>query len=290
MEKTYLSSMVVCVLTSVLATATLAGCATTRWLAVEQGEYVVGRGQGEAHATAVEVIQELEIDREQGVAIFTFVDGSEVVASFVARDQPAWPAGCPTNIYMDRMEILDIEAETLSLDGIAISHPILVRSCPPEPVFVVLREGDEIGNTQASSGSACTGTDTCIHFKPRRDEPWSAKDTTVSTAEGSPVDIDIVASGIEEGLFLDPSTFAVNRGPTHGTIVNNIYTSGTITSDTGSGPDGSLTQRVIELLTYTPNAGFVGTDTFTYRICDSVGYCDTATVTVIVNRSSPSDG
>ena len=35
-------------------------------------------------------------------------------------------------------------------------------------------------------------------------------------------------------------------------------------------------------VTYTPNPGFIGTDTFTYQVCDSGGNCSTATVTVYV--------
>jgi hypothetical protein len=35
-------------------------------------------------------------------------------------------------------------------------------------------------------------------------------------------------------------------------------------------------------VTYTPNPGFTGTDTFTYQVCDSGGNCSTATVTVVV--------
>ena len=35
-------------------------------------------------------------------------------------------------------------------------------------------------------------------------------------------------------------------------------------------------------LTYTPNPGFSGTDTFTYQVCDSGGNCSTGTVTVVV--------
>ncbi len=37
--------------------------------------------------------------------------------------------------------------------------------------------------------------------------------------------------------------------------------------------------------TYTPNAGFVGTDQFTYQICDEDGNCDTATITITVNAA-----
>ena len=40
-------------------------------------------------------------------------------------------------------------------------------------------------------------------------------------------------------------------------------------------------------LTYTPNPGFTGTDTFTYQVCDSGGNCSTATVTVVVLNTNP---
>jgi hypothetical protein len=35
-------------------------------------------------------------------------------------------------------------------------------------------------------------------------------------------------------------------------------------------------------VTYTPNPGFTGTDSFTYQVCDSGGNCATGTVTVLV--------
>lgn len=40
-------------------------------------------------------------------------------------------------------------------------------------------------------------------------------------------------------------------------------------------------------LTYTPNPGFSGTDTFTYQVCDSGGNCSTGTVTVVVLNTNP---
>jgi hypothetical protein len=40
-------------------------------------------------------------------------------------------------------------------------------------------------------------------------------------------------------------------------------------------------------LTYIPNPGFQGTDTFGYQLCDSAGNCATATVTVVVEPSVP---
>ena len=39
-------------------------------------------------------------------------------------------------------------------------------------------------------------------------------------------------------------------------------------------------------LSYTPDPGFVGTDTFIYQVCDSGGDCATATVTVVVSPAA----
>ena len=45
---------------------------------------------------------------------------------------------------------------------------------------------------------------------------------------------------------------------------------------------GTLTNNGNGSFDYIPNSGFSGSDNFFYEICDAVGACDTATVTVIV--------
>jgi hypothetical protein len=50
-----------------------------------------------------------------------------------------------------------------------------------------------------------------------------------------------------------------------------------------SGPsNGTLTLNANGSFIYTPDPGFLGTDTFDYRVCDSNGECDIATVTIDV--------
>ncbi|MEZ5472897.1 MAG: Ig-like domain-containing protein [Marinicella sp.] len=75
--------------------------------------------------------------------------------------------------------------------------------------------------------------------------------------------IDVLANDTDEDqeniLVIESTTAATN-----GTVVNN----------------GSV-------VTYTPNQGFVGTDTFTYTISDGEGGSDTATVTITVNNVAP---
>ncbi|WP_438726778.1 Ig-like domain-containing protein [Parasphingorhabdus sp. DH2-15] len=57
------------------------------------------------------------------------------------------------------------------------------------------------------------------------------------------------------------------------------------TSPVNDVQNGSLTLAADGSFTYTPDNGFFGTDSFTYRITDASGLSDTATVTIIVERA-----
>ncbi|MGB5985833.1 MAG: Ig-like domain-containing protein [Desulfobacterales bacterium] len=46
--------------------------------------------------------------------------------------------------------------------------------------------------------------------------------------------------------------------------------------------NGSTNLESNQDITYTPDSGFIGTDTFTYRVCDPGDLCDTGTVTITV--------
>jgi hypothetical protein len=148
----------------VLVGSTLCGCSTTRWARIESGEYTISHGWGEAYEVAIQAVQEMRIDRNEGVAVFTLVDGSEIVTSFVSRDRAEWPDGCPASIGSTRMEVLDIEEDTLIVASVTISNAILVRDCPPDPVRVVLREDWEFD----VCCNACPGPDEkCVYFRPK---------------------------------------------------------------------------------------------------------------------------
>jgi lysophospholipase L1-like esterase len=93
--------------------------------------------------------------------------------------------------------------------------------------------------------------------------PTAANDTAV-TAEGSPVTVNVVSNDTDDG-GVDASTVAVVSSPANGTAVSN-----------GNGT-----------VTYTPDFGFTGADTFTYRVADAQGaVSNTAMVTVTVNAVS----
>nr|WP_295702717.1 Ig-like domain-containing protein [Lapillicoccus sp.] len=89
---------------------------------------------------------------------------------------------------------------------------------------------------------------------------------TASTASGTPVTTAVLANDTvsTNGAPLAPSSVTVVTAPAHGRT--------TVDPATGD-------------ITYTPNAGYAGTDTYTYRVCDTstpTPVCATATVSVTV--------
>jgi hypothetical protein len=145
-----------------LTAVPLAGCSMDRWAEAEPGEYTVVHHGAATTMTGAREIQRLDIDRNGSLMVLTLIDGSEITASFVPRDRKEWPAGCPTNIHSTRMEVLDIMHDPLTIGATSLSHPILVRDCPPDPVRLVLREDGAIGG----AGTACPYPEPCVYFAP----------------------------------------------------------------------------------------------------------------------------
>lgn len=91
-----------------------------------------------------------------------------------------------------------------------------------------------------------------------------AIDDSIVTNEDTPVDIDILSND--------------NDIPTVGTLTTTNPTNGTVVINDGGTPNDPSDDTI----TYSPDAAFVGNDSFTYTICDDIGNCSTAIVTVIV--------
>jgi LPXTG-motif cell wall-anchored protein len=99
-----------------------------------------------------------------------------------------------------------------------------------------------------------------------------AVDDSAKTDQNKAVNVDVLANDGKNSLGQDPdpASLTVTSNPGHGKA--EVQDDGTVT--------------------YTPNTGFSGTDTFKYSVCDSVEvpqaaratsqFCDTATVTVTV--------
>ncbi|MTD16653.1 tandem-95 repeat protein [Nakamurella sp. YIM 132087] len=94
----------------------------------------------------------------------------------------------------------------------------------------------------------------------------TATDDSATTTPVTPVTVQVLTNDTitPNGAPLDPSSVTITSTPTHGTVAVNTTTGA---------------------VTYTPANGFSGSDTFTYRVCDTSNptpVCDTAVVTVTV--------
>lgn len=105
---------------------------------------------------------------------------------------------------------------------------------------------------------------------PDNNRPDAVNDSATTTP-GTAVLINVTANDTDPENNLDPSSVQVVDGqaPSNGTV--QCHTTGV---DIGK-------------CTYTPDAGFTGQDSFTYRICDTQGACNTATVTITVAAAAP---
>ncbi|WP_339657561.1 gliding motility-associated C-terminal domain-containing protein [uncultured Maribacter sp.] len=68
--------------------------------------------------------------------------------------------------------------------------------------------------------------------------------------------------------------------PSDGTLTLTEPINGTITINNGGTPEDILDDTI----TYTPNDSFEGTESVDYTVCDSLGNCDTATITIMVGE------
>ncbi len=118
---------------------------------------------------------------------------------------------------------------------------------------------------------------------------------TMGDCSTATVNIDVlpIVDTFDDMVAMDQDTvFTINSWsnndndmPTVGTLTVTNPTNGTITINN----NGSATDPSDDEVIYTPNPGFVGTDTFTYTICDNTGNCSTAEITIVVNSTAVVD-
>jgi hypothetical protein len=106
-------------------------------------------------------------------------------------------------------------------------------------------------------------------------DPPLAVDDSANTTQDTAVIINVTANDSDIDGNLNPSS--ANSSCAHGSSGCNGAANGTLT-DNGDGT-----------ITYTPNPGFSGGDSFVYEVCDSgtPSLCDTATVNLTVIPSTP---
>lgn len=106
------------------------------------------------------------------------------------------------------------------------------------------------------------------------------------------VDVEPMVDANDDSVATEENTEAIiawrgndNDIPTMGTITTTDPANGSVVlNDNGTPNDPSDDD-----ITYMPNPGFQGTDTFDYTVCDAEGNCETATITVVVTPPAVSD-
>ncbi|MDO1511843.1 Ig-like domain-containing protein [Maribacter confluentis] len=117
-------------------------------------------------------------------------------------------------------------------------------------------------------GNCDTATITITVGEP---EELDAVDDIASTPLDTAVEIDILEN--DQGI------------PSDGTISTTEPSNGTVAINDGGTPDDISDDTLI----YTPNDGFEGTDSLEYTVCDSLGNCDIATITITVGEPEELD-
>lgn len=108
------------------------------------------------------------------------------------------------------------------------------------------------------------GNDTIVSAN----DPPVANDDTVIADRAAPVVIDVLANDTDVDGTLDPASVAIVAAPANGIT--------TIDTTTGS-------------ITYTPNPGFVGTDTFKYTVRDDKGAASNEGTVVVTVLATPAN-
>ncbi len=171
-------------------------------------------------------------------------------------------------------ENVSVTIPVLANDSDADGDTLVVYSVTPPANGTVVNNGSDVTytpnlNFSGSDSFAYTvsdsngGVDTAtvsVMVTPVNDPPTAVDDTAV-TAEDTAVTIPVLANDSDnEG---DPLSVSAITQPANGTVVNN-------------GVD----------VTFTPNANFHGSDSFTYTVSDGNGGTDTAVVTVSVTPAN----
>ncbi len=179
----------------------------------------------------------------------------------VAEDDSATTA-------QDTSIVVDVLANDSDVDGDALT-PVIATG-PAHGAVVVNADGTftytpdaDFNGTDSFTYRVSDGTDdsdiarVTVLVQPVNDAPV-AEDDSATTAQDTSIVVDVLAN--DSDVDGDALMSEIVTGPAHGIVAGNA--------------DGTFT--------YSPQAGFVGTDQFVYKVSDGNGGTDTATATIVV--------
>ena len=219
-----------------------------------------------------------------GTVVFSYVVSDTVTSDTAVVTVTVNPVNDPPvavddpgiNTIEDTFEVIDVLANDFD---------------PDSPILTIVAAGPAANGTVSFNATSVTytpfpnfsGTDTftytisdgiltdwatvTITVNGVNDPPVAVDDGPISTDQDTPTIIPVYANDTDVDGNLDPTSVTTTTNPVSGTV--------SINPATGD-------------VTYTPNPGINGTDSFDYQICDTLAFCDTATVTIIINDTTPS--
>jgi VCBS repeat-containing protein len=155
-------------------------------------------------------------------------------------------------------------ATTATVSGSGASYNVAVSGMTNDGTVIVSIAAEAATDAAGNGNTASTSTDNTVTFN--TNVAPVANDDTYTTNANKP--LTMAAPGVlsnDEDDNDDALTAALVAGPVNGTLTLNS--------------DGSFT--------YTPNANFTGTDSFTYKASDGEADSNVATVTITVKRVWP---
>ncbi|SMC78052.1 T9SS type B sorting domain-containing protein [Cellulophaga tyrosinoxydans] len=92
---------------------------------------------------------------------------------------------------------------------------------------------------------------------------------------------DVVTTDENQPITIDNWAANDNDIPTIGTFTTTAPINGRVVLDDNGTPNDPSD----DVLTYTPNLDFYGTDSFDYTVCDTLGNCSTSTITILITST-----
>lgn len=162
-------------------------------------------------------------------------------------------------------------------------------SDPDDPVSSL----QVVAVTDPAGGTVTVNPDGTVTYAPRDD--FAGRDVFTYTIEDPAGNrmtamVQVEVSNTAPDAVDDAVTLPANQASTLDVLTNDTDANGdaiAVRSVAAASTQGGTVALVGGVVTYTPPAGFRGTDTFTYTVEDTRGGSDTATVTVTVANNPP---